>query len=759
MMEGLTPFEQGVLWAVLAVALLALAAAFVLRLQVRGRERGSEQMQEYWAAAQAGVSAYAGSQFRTIAIVGVLLAIVLGASMFLLPLSHTSVERFGMAAQTWLTAGRAVGALLGVLFVALVSRVGLLLNIESDLRTAAAASKGYNPALQASYPAGMAVGLLAAGLGLLGSGGIVLLYGPAAPEVLFAFVLGGAVSTLLLRVGGSIYAGAVMTAATGSASNDPAATQPDTPAAAAPALVGQQAASAGGAADLFESQEIAFFAALTLGLMLADAAASDLNDGIFDMRFVLFPLLLRALGVLAALVGGLLVRTDDRRRNARAAINRGLYVAAALTLVGGGAVTFLYMADPAGGALAWQPYVALAVGVVLSLLLDRLARYFTASSDSPTKATSRAARTGSASTVMAGMAAGFEASAGTGVLLVLALGSSLVLATGVPSELYVPTVFYYVALTAVGLLSMAATTSAMQSFSATANNARRLGQLGGSDKNARNALEDLDAVGMTLRAATSGVATGAAVLAALALLGSSLVDVIDVLTLPSMTVAEVALSPALLIGLLLGGALPMLAVALTLRAGVRGATYLYNATNHQEQANESDDHGAILRRVAAAVPIDALLVGLLLPLLALLVSGLWGTAALAGLRVGALLVGLLFAIMLISAGGAWHNARAYIEDGFYGGKNSAAHQASSVGATVGGPLRAIAAPAFTPVIKLTGLLAMLLEAFQLPGIGGTVTAVGAVVLLALVLWRGGREVEVQTTAAPATRTTSTKSRI
>jgi K(+)-stimulated pyrophosphate-energized sodium pump len=395
------------------------------------------------------------------------------------------------------------------------------------------------------------------------------------------------------------------------------------------------------------------------------------------------------------------------------------------------------------------------VGVVISLLLDRLARYFTASSDAPTKATSRAARTGAAPSVMAGMAAGFEASAGTGVLLVLALGSSLVLAEGAPAEIYLPTALYYVSLTAVGLLSIAATTSAMQSFGATANNARRLGQLGGSDKNARNALEDLDAVGMTLRAATSGVATGAAVLAALALLGSSLVNVTDVLTSPSLMVADVALSPALLIGLLLGGALPLLCVALTLRAGVRGATHLHNAAHQQEEGARSD----VLQRIAAAVPLDALLVGLLLPLVALLTSGLWGEAALSGLRVGALLVGLLFAVMLISAGGTWHNARTYIEDGFYGGKNSAAHQASAIGATVGEPLRAIAAPTLTPVIKLTGLLAMLIESFQLPGIGGTVTAVGALVLLAVVLWRGGREVEVETPVAPATRTTSTKSRI
>jgi K(+)-stimulated pyrophosphate-energized sodium pump len=339
----------------------------------------------------------------------------------------------------------------------------------------------------------------------------------------------------------------------------------------------------------------------------------------------------------------------------------------------------------------------------------------------------------------------------------LALGSALVLAEGTPPDLYLPTALYYVSLTAVGLLSMAATTSAMQSFGATANNARRLGQLGGSDKNARNALEDLDAVGTTLRAATSGVATGAAVLAALALLGSSLVNVTDVLTTPSLMVADVSISLALLIGLLLGGALPMLAVALALRAGVRGATYLYNAAHQQEHTEDAQD--TVLRRVAAAVPLDALLVGLLLPLLVLLASGLWGEAALAGLRVGALLVGLLFAIMLISTGGAWHNARTYIEDGFYGGKNSAAHQASSVGATVGGPLRAIAAPAFTPVIKLTGLLAMLIGSFQLAGIGGTIAAVVALVLLALVLWRGWREVGVETPVAPATRTTSTKSRI
>jgi K(+)-stimulated pyrophosphate-energized sodium pump len=340
----------------------------------------------------------------------------------------------------------------------------------------------------------------------------------------------------------------------------------------------------------------------------------------------------------------------------------------------------------------------------------------------------------------------------------LAPGVALLLAEGAAPELYLPLALYYLALIALGLLSMAAATSAMQSFGATASNARRLGQLGGSDKNARNALEDLDAVGTTLRAATSGVATGAAVLAALALLGSSLVGISYTLTFEGLVLAEVPLSPALLIGVLLGGLLPLLVAALALRAGVRGATHLYNAA--RRQAEEEGAAATALRRLAAAVPLDALLVGLLLPLLVLIAGGLWGTDALSGVRIGAVVVGLLLAVLLISAGGAWHNARTAIEDGLYGGKNSPAYHASAVGATVGGPLRVAAAPALTPVIKLTGLLAMLLDLFPLPGISGTVLAVGALVVLVLVFWRGGREVDVETAAAAApVRTTSTKSRI
>ena len=770
-MQNLTPFEQAAVWAVLAIAILGIGYAFFLRAQILAQDKGTPRMQEVWSFIKAGANAYLSRQFRTIIILIGILTLVLAASVVIVPPSTEARERFGAAAVAWVAIGRAVAFLMGSLFSYTVGFVGMNVAVEGNVRVAAAARKGYNPAMQTAYRSGTVTGMLTVGLGLLGGTLIFMVYGIAAPDALLGFGFGGSLIALFMRVGGGIYTKAADVGADLVGKVEAGIPEDDPRNAAVIAdLVGDNVGDcAGMAADVFESFEVTIVSALILGLVLGDVAAGTLFDGQYDMRFVIFPLILRGIGVIASVIGNTVVRTDERRRNAMAAMNRGFYLAATLSVIGFAAVTMFYMVDPATGRADWRPFLATVAGIVLAIALDKLTEYFTSTHFSPVKETSRASLTGSATNILSGIALGFESSVWAIIVIALSILTSVLIYSGVQDpQLQFTSILYGVSLTGIGMLTLTGNTISMDSFGPISDNANGIGEMAGLDKNARNVMDDLDAVGNTTKAVTKGIAIGSAVIAAVALFGSYLTDVGKVqtqLNQPVLTGINVA-SPIVFIGLLIGGAVPLLFSSLTIRAVARAASQIVNEVRRQfkipglMEGKVVPDYARAVSISTTAAQKELVSLGLIAVLVPILVGFLLGVEALGGFLAGIILTGQLMAVFQANAGGAWDNAKKYIEEGNFGGKHSDPHKAAVVGDTVGDPLKDTAGPALNPMIKVINLVSLIIApiivSVRLQGLGAiaVLALVACFVALIWAIWQSKREAELLTVEASAPVTTA-----
>ncbi|NWG22135.1 MAG: sodium-translocating pyrophosphatase [Chloroflexi bacterium] len=791
-MQELSAFEQAAVWAVLGVAIFGIAYAFVLRAQILAQDKGTARMQEVWGFIKDGANAYLSRQFRTIAILIAILTFVLAASVFIIPPTREAVEHFGSAeaATLWVAIGRAVAFLMGSLFSYTVGFVGMNVAVEGNVRVAAASRKGYNPALQVAYKSGSVTGMLTVGLGLLGGTLIFMVFGIAAPDALLGFGFGGSLIALFMRVGGGIYTKAADVGADLVGKVEAGIPEDDPRNAAVIAdLVGDNVGDcAGMAADVFESFEVTLVSALILGLVLGDAVArapglaadaSPIGDGAYDLRFIIFPLVLRAIGVIASVIGNSIVRTDEQRRNAMAAMNRGFYLAAGVSLIGFAAFTAVYMVDPNTSAIDWRPFLATIAGLALAIVLDKLTEYFTSTHFSPVKDTSKASQTGAATNILSGLALGMESSVWAIIVISASILSSVVIFSGFSADTFVTftAVLYGVSLTGIGMLTLTGNTISMDSFGPISDNANGIGEMSGLDKNARNVMDDLDAVGNTTKAVTKGIAIGSAVIAAVALYGSYLADVAKVQAQIGIAAAEridalgIRVSmPEVFIGLLIGGAVPFLFSALTIRAVQRAASQIVNEVRRQFKIPGVME-GTVLPDYAQAVSIsttaaqkELISLGLIAVLVPILVGFLLQAEALGGFLAGIILSGQLMAVFQANAGGAWDNAKKYIEEGNYGGKHSEPHKAAVVGDTVGDPLKDTSGPALNPMIKVINLVALIIAPIVVNinrpgeplGAGVIVAMIACVAALAWAIWqskREGEQVTTETTAArPAPRT-------
>jgi K(+)-stimulated pyrophosphate-energized sodium pump len=760
-LDGFTLVESIALWVLLVVGLLVSGYALLLRRQIARRDQGSERMQEVWGWLKAGADAQQGQYTRTIMLLAIVLALLLAASGYFGPVNPQTLDAFGSDdALLWTAVARGGGALAGALLAALVGLLGIRTTLTSNIRAAAAASKGYPQSLTVAYRAGMVPGLLAAGLGLLASTAayILLLEYALLVDVWLGVAAGTALAALVLRAGGGIYAQAASTGSEIVSSGEDAlpADDPANPAVVAD-LLGDTGSDGGGmAADLFAATELAFLVALLAGLLLGGGTTvlnADANgEAAVASIYLLFPLLLRGIGALAALIGGLLVRTDERRRNARAAINRGFFTAAVLAALGFAGLSY-YLIEVEGLLLDWRPLLAALTGVVLLVALGRVSELFTSPQYGTVKAVSRSAQYGSSSSVVAGLAAGFAGA--LWLVLVFVLGVVAAAATtfesleAVQAGISEPTeaIAYALALAGIGVVSIAANVSAMNGYAASAHSAARVGLRCGLDKNPRNVVEDLDAVGSTTRFLSRGIASGITALIVIAFAATLL------------TFTDVGL--AFVLSLLLGAVVPLMGLMLVLYATDRVTANTVNTTRQQVQ-QETPDHARIASSAGGAVQADMFALTLLAVLLPVATVLLLGAAAAGGLIIGLVLTGLPLALFLGGAGGAWDSARTYIEDGFFGGKRSPAHQVATQTALVGQPLRALAGPVLDPLVKLTALAAVLIMLAPRTDlvINAAVAGVGVVVLL-VVLVRSRRQVEIKTAAvkkATAPVKTSSKAR-
>jgi len=762
-MQDLNAVQSLAVWVVLVISLLGIGYAFFIRSQILAQDTGTPKMREVWGFIKTGANAYLSQQFRTISILIVILTFVLAASVFIIPPTTEAVERFGSkeAATLWVAIGRAVAFLMGSLFSYAVGFVGMNVAVEGNVRVAAAARKGYNPALQVAYKSGSVTGMLTVGLGLLGGTLIFMVFGIAAPDALLGFGFGGSLIALFMRVGGGIYTKAADVGADLVGKVEAGIPEDDPRNAAVIAdLVGDNVGDcAGMAADVFESFEVTLVSALILGLVLGDAVVGTIGDGDYDLRFIIFPLVLRAIGVVASVIGNLFVTTDERKRNAMAAMNRGFYIAAGLAIAASAAATPVFMVNETTGVVDWRPFFATLSGVVLAIVLDKLTEYFTSTHYSPVKETSKASQTGSATNILSGLALGMESSVWAILVISASIFTSVLIYSGEPAATQFTAILYGVSLTGIGMLLLTGNTISMDSFGPISDNANGIGEMAGLDKNARNVMDDLDAVGNTTKAVTKGIAIGSAVIAAVALYGSYFTDVNKVLQqminegrqgvelLASINVA----APPVFIGLLIGGAVPFLFSALTIRAVSRAAAQIVNEVRRQfripglMEGKVQPDYARAVQISTTAAQKELISLGLIAVMVPIIVGFTLGVEALGGFLAGIILTGQLMAVFQANAGGAWDNAKKYIEEGNFGGKHSEPHKAAVVGDTVGDPLKDTAGPALNPMIKVINLVALIIAPIVVtvePGSPGVIIAM-IICLAALIwaIWQSKRESE------------------
>ncbi|MFN8398380.1 MAG: sodium-translocating pyrophosphatase [Anaerolineales bacterium] len=759
---GLTSFEQIAIWAVFAVAWLGLGYAIFLRSQILNEDKGTEKMQEVWGAIKDGANAYLQKQFRSILPLIGILFIALFLSVYVVPPSPEATERFsGMAeSQVKLIIGfaRALAFVMGAGFSLMVGQIGMRMAIEGNVRVAAASKKSFGDALRIAYRAGTITGMLTDGLGLLGGTIIFIILGIAAPDALLGFGFGGTLLALFMRVGGGIFTKAADVGAdlVGKVEAGIPEDDPRNPAVIAD-LVGDNVGDcAGMAADIFESYEVTIVSGLILGLALWHATGR--------LEWIVFPLLVRGIGVLSSIIGTYFVKAGKtgKSEDAMSAIFSGFLTSAGISAALFFLAGFLYMGNTMneyGGW--WRMPMAVGVGVLLAILIDRLTEYFTGTHASPVNDIKKSADTGPATLILNGITVGFESSVWSVLVIALTIIASIFIfgtIPGIEGTTRATFILYGVAMTGIGMLTLTGNNVAMDSFGPIADNANGIGEMSWSGKtdkatkDAQQIMADLDAVGNTTKAITKGVAIGSAVIAAVSLFGSFLVDVSRAQSSLGVALADQIQSigirvdvPQIFVGMLIGGALPWLFSSFAIQAVTRAASLIVLEVRRQFKLGVLD--GKVKPDYAQAVGISTTaaqkelvslaLLGIVTPIV---VGLLLGVEALGGFLAGIIVSGQLLAVFLNNSGGAWDNAKKLIEDEPKDpaknlGKGSERHKAGVVGDTVGDPFKDTAGPALNPMIKVVNLVAVIVAPIVVQYQGLNLgTGVIAALLLGVLAW-------------------------
>ncbi len=734
----LRPFEQYALFGVLLIAVLGLLYALLLRNQVLREDMGTPAMLKVWTAIKEGANAYLKRQLKTILPLIGLLTVCLFLSVYIVPVSHDAAERFaGLSAdriKLIAAFGRAGAFILGAVFSLLVGQLGMRIAVDANVRVAAASKRSFGDALKIAYRAGTVTGMLTDGLGLFGGTIIFIIFGIAAPDALLGFGFGGTLLALFMRVGGGIYTKAADVGAdlVGKVEAGIPEDDPRNPAVVAD-LVGDNVGDcAGMAADIFESYEVTIVSGLILGISLWRITGHH--------EWIVYPLLVRGIGVLCSIIGTYAVKDSHRTAgNAMKAIFKGYSISAAISIVIFGALAYFYMSAVPGGW--WRPFAVTTIGILLAISIDRLTEYFTGTGQKPVQEVKKATTTGSATTILSGLAVGMESAVWTTLVIAAAIFCSVLIfgtVEGLNAVEKFTFVLYGVAMTGIGMLTLTGNNVAMDSFGPIADNANGIGEMawhGAEDKDtqkARQIMADLDGVGNTTKAITKGVAIGSAVIAAVALFASYMVDVSNVqvalntlwekageqkaLELLSQ-VGIVVSHPTVFVGMLIGAALPWLFSSFAINAVNRAAGLIVLEVRRQfklgvlEGKTQPDYTRAVgISTLAAQKELIVLAtLGIVSPIL---VGLAMGVEALGGFLAGIIISGQLLAVFMSNAGGAWDNAKKVVEDepsdpAANTGKGSERHKASVVGDTVGDPLKDTAGPALNPLIKVVNMVAVI----------------------------------------------------
>ena len=717
------PQEWKILWFVLVSAFIALGYGAYLAKKTIQEDPGSQAMQDVARAIEEGALAYLARQVKTM--IWFVIALTIGLFFMYRGIYEGMLLPLGVSLAFFMGVAASYGA----------GYVGMWLAVKGNVRTAAAALHSFKSALEIAFRAGTVSGMFTVGLGLLGATIIFLLFKENAMKILIGFGFGGSLAALFMRMGGGIFTKAADVGAdlVGKVEKGIPEDDPRNPATIADNVGDNVGDCAGMAADVFESYEVTLVAAIILGAgaMLdkdfVESFGGAASASKVVLALVIYPLLIRAVGVFGSIIGTWCVRgKDDPAMNPMKPITFGFWMAALSSIVGFWLVSYFYLGDivsPKYGGIWWRVFLANVMGIGLALVIEWLTGYFTAVEKKPVTEIAYASRTGPATLILSGIASGLESS----VWAVLAIVATIYGSYSIFGGSYSLSA-YGIALAGLGLLATTGFILAEDTFGPISDNANGIFEMSGALKNnpktpsgieAHRIVAKLDAVGNTTKALTKGLAIATAVLAAVALF-RSFIDEAHLIG----TGIQVNL-PEVFIGLLIGGAVPFLFSSFAIQAVSRAAFLLVEEVRRQfrekpgiMEFKEKPDYGRCVEIVTAAAQKELIGPAILSIVSPILVAFAFGAAALGGFLAGAILTGQLMAVFLSNTGGAWDNAKKKIEEGLFGGKGTDCHKAAVIGDTVGDPFKDTAGPAINPMIKVMNLVAILIAPLAIREIGG-----------------------------------------